>query len=140
MTMGMNEHTFRFHAGEIAKAAGDEAAYHEARADYWQGEYERAVERVEDTIGAKVNRRPVTGGFEVEVVIDYGDQEAYGRMQQAFRKMNTHREKARLFRTDETLYGTQDRDYELSNSDVHALRIGAPERDLNADEKEVEYA
>lgn len=131
--MNRHEHEFLFAAGEISEAAAREADYHESRVGFWQDEYEAAVERVEATISAKVVRQPMSGGFSVDVVVDYGDRAAYSRMQQAFRKIEEHREKLESFRSDERLYATQnaDRTYELSVDDVNHYRINAPDRQFD---------
>jgi len=125
-----SEHTFLFSAADISKAAKDEAEYHESRVAYWQEEYDKAVAIVEVTAGARVDRRPVTGGYEVDVVVDYGDPAAYQQMRRSFQKINSHREEAETFRTDERVYGSQDsRMYELDSADVHHFRLGGEPRE-----------
>jgi hypothetical protein len=37
------EHTFRFTAGKIAEGATAEAKYHDDKATWWNGEYEKAA-------------------------------------------------------------------------------------------------
>jgi hypothetical protein len=128
--MSRTEHEFQFQSHSIAKAAKEEAEYHEERLRYWQDAYENAAEVVEATIGAKLVRQPITGGFQVSVVVDYGDKDAYDRMQQAFQKISDHRAAAERFRSDEKVYGTQnDRVYELSLDDVHYYRLGGGPRE-----------
>jgi hypothetical protein len=125
-----SDHEFEFPAVKIAEAAKAEAGYHEQRRDYWQGEYDAAVEIVEKTCGAKVEKQAITGGYTVSVVVDYGDPAAYQRMTQAFRKWQSHLEEAERFRTDARLYGTQNgRVYELSTEDVHYFRLGSGPRE-----------
>lgn len=128
--MKRKEHTFLFSATDICKAARDEAEYHEARIAYWEEEYDKAVAIVEKTAGARVDKRPITGGYQVDVVVDYGDPAAYRRMQQSFSKIQSHREDAEQFRTDERVYGSQDgRQYELDTEDVHHFRLGGEPRE-----------
>ncbi len=128
--MKRSEHLFLFSATDIAKAAKDEAEYHEARVTFWEGEYDKAVDTVEQTAGVKVEKRPVTGGYEVDVVVDYGDPAAYQHMRRSFQKINSHREDAEAFRTDERVYGSQDsRMYELDAADVHHFRLGGEPRE-----------
>ncbi len=128
--MSRADHLFTFHADEIADAARGEAKYHEDRLAYWKGEYEVAATRVEETIGAKIDRQQVTGGERVVVVVDYGDPAAYKRLQEAWEKSADHREAAERFRTDERLYGTQsNRVYELTTEDVHYYRLGGGPRE-----------
>jgi len=125
-----SEHSFQFPAGEIAAAARAEADYHEDRLRYWQDEYDEAIRTVEKTIGAKIVRRAVTAGEEVDVVVDYGDSDAWQQAQRAFRKIRDHREAVGRYRTDERVYSTQsDRVYELDTDDVHHFRLGGEPRD-----------
>ena len=124
------KHLFHFTAGKIAVAAHQEAEYHEGRLTYWQGEYDKAVVVVERTIGAKVEKQPITGGYTVAVVVNYGDPAAFRRMQDAFAKIASHRAAAERFRSDYALYGSQDnRSYELDAEDVHHFRLGGEPRE-----------
>jgi hypothetical protein len=124
------EHTFQFTAEAIAKAAGEEADYHEARVAYWQGELEAAYATVERTMGARIEKQHVTNGWRPEVTIDYGDPAAYRRMGEAAAKVQTHQQEAERFRTDQRLYATQgERVYELATADVHHYRLGGGPRD-----------
>lgn len=130
--MPASEHQFEFTASVIARAAEAEADYHEAREGYWSLEYDEAVARVEATCYAKVARRSVSGGYVADVVVDYGDPVAFSRMQEAFRKMEGHRDSAAQFRIDAQVYGTQgERLYELATADLMHYRIGAPARVLD---------
>jgi hypothetical protein len=125
-----DDHTFQFSAAVIAGAAQAEAKYHEERLAYWEAEYEASIQTVEATIGAKVVRRDVTGGQQVDVVVDYGDAEAWAQTQRAFGKIRAHRDAAERFRTDERVYRTQgDRTYELDTDDVHHFRLGGQPRE-----------
>ena len=118
------EHTFQFKAFAIADAAEREADYHERRVEFWQYEYDDAVKIVEETIGAKVAKHPITGGYTVEVVVDYGDPAAYQQMQRSFRKIQEHKEAARELRSKEQLYRSQrERVYELDSADVHYFNL-----------------
>lgn len=128
--MKRSEHLFLFSAADISAAAKAEAEYHEERKAFWEEEYDKAVAIVEKTCGARVDKRPVTGGYEVDVVIDYGDPAAYQQMRRAYSKIGQHREAAEEFRTDERVYGSQDqRMYELDSVDVHHFRLGGEPRE-----------
>ena len=130
LVQGRKQHTFEFLASDIAEAAASEAEYHRARKTYWEEEYEISVKQVEATIGAKVVKHPSTDGYTVDVIVDYGDRDAYTRLQQAFRKINNHREQAELFESDAATYGLQgERFYELSREDVRFYRLGGEPRD-----------
>lgn len=132
------DHSFQFQAAEIAKAARTEASYHRERERYWRAEFDAAVQTVEETIGARVERQAITGGYAVDVVIDRGDPAAYARMQRSFSKAQRHAEEAELYESDAAVYGSQfERTYELSRVDVQYFRLGAPARDVEiADEED----
>lgn len=124
------EHHFGFAAGEIAAAADLEAEYHEERRAYWQGQYGLAKVKVQESAGVRFVEQEVTGGTRMDLVIDYGDPNAWKLMQEAWTKMIAHREAAERFRSDAALYGSQDpgRTYELSSDDVHYFRLGGGRR------------
>jgi hypothetical protein len=126
-----DEHTFQFKAKQIAEAAEKQAIFHEKRLNFWKKEYDRAVVIVEKTIGAKLIRREVSNGYRVDVEVDYGDPSAYRRMNEAFDKMESHREFAEQFRSDQQVYATQgDRTYELALDDVQFYHLdGRAEED-----------
>lgn len=128
--MARKEHSFQFHASQIAEAAKREAEYHEDRATYWAGEMETAYDVVERTMGVKIVKQQHTGGWSPSVTVDYGDPAAYSRMQGAGAKVQSHQKAAEQFRTDEKLYGTQgDRVYDLDVTDVHYYRLGGGSRE-----------
>lgn len=119
-----DEHTFQFKASQIAEAAKKQAIYHEKRLKFWKKEYDGAVIIVEKTIGAKLIRREVTGGYRIDVVVNYGDPSAYERTNEAFEKMESHRESAEGFRSNQQVYATQgDRTYELALDDVQYYHL-----------------
>lgn len=125
-----SEHTFQFTAQQLEMAASNEAAYHEKRRAHWQERADTAIVTVKETIGAKVVERAVTGGTEMEVVVDYGDTEAWREYSTAMRKINRHREEAERYRSDQRVYGTQgERFYELDTDDVHHYRLNGAERE-----------
>lgn len=125
-----DEHTFEFQASEIAQAAKAEADYHESRVDHWEERAATALVTVKSTIGAKVEEHPVTSGPpQVQIVVDYGDSAAWREYTLAHQKANQHREAADRYRTDERVYGTQQRPYELDTNDVHHFRLGGQARD-----------
>jgi heme-degrading monooxygenase HmoA len=126
-----SEHTFQFDANDIAVAAKWEAEYHESRIDHWSERAAVALETVKGTIGAKVTEHPVSSGPpQVQIVVDYGDPDAWREYQLAFAKIGTHREAAERYRTDERVYETQGvRTYELDADDVHHFRLGGQLRE-----------
>jgi hypothetical protein len=137
-----HDHRFQFKASEISEAARAEAEYHEDRLKHWQESYDIAVKRVEETVGAKVDKVPVTGGTQVCVVIDYGDPAAHSLMQTSWGKIHRHREQAEQYRVDERVYASQgDRVYDLSVSDVSYFRLGDEPRpdDSVDDDDDVEF-
>ena len=118
------DHLFQFRAMEIAAAARAEASYHREREAYWRGEFDAAVQVVEETIGARVERQAITGGYAVDVVIDRGDPAAYSRMQRSFSKAQHHAGQAELYESDAAVYGSQGvRAYELTLADVQYFRL-----------------
>lgn len=128
--MSRSDHEFQFAAPAIARAAQAEAEYHEGRASYWEGEFDSSFKRVKETAGVEVKEMNVTGGKRFDVTVDYGDMAAYRRMNEASAKVQTHRDAAEKFRSDEKVYGSQNgRVYELSADDVHYFRLGGGERE-----------
>ena len=87
-------------------------------------EYDKVVNIVEETISAKVVKRQVTNGYEVDVVVNYGDQSAYSSMRQAFTKIQKHIEERDKYLSDYNVYNTQDRSYELDSTDVYYFNLG----------------
>lgn len=125
-----DEHTFQFTAERIAAAAAEEGAYHRTRLACWQDELRTATDRVQETASIKIEEQPITGGFRPVVSVDYGDPAAHARMQDAYGKVQSHREAAERFETDATVYGTQQgRVYELATDDVHYYRLGGGNRE-----------
>jgi hypothetical protein len=132
-----DEHTFQFKAIEIAEAAEKQAVYHEKRLKYWEKEYDSAVRIVNNTIGAKLVKHRMTGGYRVEVAVNYGDPTAYSRLQEAFRKIETHREFAERYRSDRQVYSTQgERFYELALDDVQYYHLDRREQEEEPEEEE----
>lgn len=138
---GRHKHMFRFPANEISKAADDEMVYHAERLDYWEHRQERSVARLEETIGAKIVKAPVTGGMQHRVVVDYGDANAHHDLQLSDRKIEMHRRLYETFQAERAVYGSQGtREYELTVDDVEHFRLGgSPRPDDNADDEMVEY-
>lgn len=128
--MSRSDHEFQFAAQDVAKAAKAEAEYHEGRIAYWDAEFEQSFKRVKETASLEVKEMNVTGGKRFDVAVDYGDMTAYRRMNEAANKVQTHRDAAEKYRSDEKVYGSQDgRMYELSADDVHYFRLGGGERE-----------
>lgn len=126
---GRAGHLFVFTADRIAEACEAEAKYHRERLAYWQAEQDTATEIVTGTCSAKVAKRPHTGGYAVDVVVDYGDPAAYRRMQEAAQKVQAHLGQAERFETERDVYATQDGEYELTQEDVHYFRLGGGGRE-----------
>lgn len=125
-----SEHKFEFKASEIATAAAEARMYHEERLKHWQARSDDALATVEGTIGAKVVRRQQTNGDAADVIVDYGDPDAWREYQLAFGKVRTHRQAAERYQTDERVYGTQgDRPYDLDTDDVHHFHLGGQGRE-----------
>lgn len=123
------EHTFNFSAEIIAQAAREEAAYHKLRSAHWRERQQMALQTVETTIGAKIIQRPVTGGTEVDVIVDYGDPEAWREYQLSTRKVVEHEDAAEGFDVDGRTYGSQQgRMYDLDVGDVQHFRLGGESR------------
>lgn len=97
--MGRTEHTFHFPASVIARAARDEQRYHEERERHWAERAMAALAIVKETIGARIEERPVTGGVQVYIVVDYGDTDAWQEYSLAHRKELAHRKAAERYRT-----------------------------------------
>jgi hypothetical protein len=126
--MERNEHKFDFSGSKIARAASMEAEYHRERLAHWHERHEVAKEKVEGTIGAKLAEHEVTGGTQLNVVVDYGDKEAWEELQLAHQKIKVRREAAERYDSDATVYGTQaGRNYQLDADDVQHFRLGGPQ-------------
>lgn len=124
------EHKFQFKASEIAAAARAEAEYHEGRVSHWAARRDAALARVTETARVKVTEMQVTGGTQANLVIDYGDPEAWHEYQVAYQKVQSHTAAAERYRTDQRVYATQaDRAYELDTDDVHHFRLGGQPRE-----------
>lgn len=124
------EHTFKFPASVIAKAAKDEAAYHKERIKFWKAELTKSIKIVKKTANIKWREYAVTGGMRWEGYINYGDQSAYNRANESNNKIDTHQSMISRFETDARVYGTQgEHEYELSTDDVHYFRLGGEPRE-----------
>lgn len=124
------DHTFKFPASVIAKAAKDEAAYHKERVRFWKAELSRSMKIVKKTANIKWKESIVTGGVHWDGYISYGDQAAYNRANEATNKISSHLQMQSRFETDARVYGTQeDHEYELSTDDVHYFRLGGEPRE-----------
>ncbi len=124
------EHVFTFTAGEIAKAATAEAAYHTERVAWWGGEFETAMATAKEK-GVEIRAYDVTGGKRAEIVIDPGLNR---RIQEASSKRDEHHRQADRFTIEAAAYGSQPvgREYELDAADVVYFRLaGGPRVDEN---------
>jgi hypothetical protein len=124
------DHTFKFQADVIAAAAEDEAAYHKERMKFWKNELARSIKIVKKTASIKWHEYQVTGGSRREGFINYGDQAAYSRANEAKSKIESHQQMLSKFETDARVYGTQGtHEYELSTEDVRYFRLGGEPRE-----------
>lgn len=125
-----SKHLFNFNADKIAAAAKAEGNYHEERLAYWKLELAKAIEQVKETAKLIVKEHEVTGGSRLELIIDYGDRTAYSRMQESHNKIERHRESAERFKSDSSVYGSQNkRNYDLDADDVHHFRLNGTLRE-----------
>lgn len=121
-----SKHTFQFDAHQIANAAQKRAEYHEGRLEHWTQRRDKALERVKETVSAKVIEQDQTNGKLVNVVVEYGDPEAWGDYQLAWSKANSHKQNAERYRSDERVYRSQRmRNYELDADDVYHFHLDA---------------
>lgn len=127
--MSRHDHEFYFTADVIARAANDEAEYHDERLVHWLGRREKALQIVKETVSAKVIEQDITGGKQAAVVVDYGDAEAWKEYQLAYKKVVDHQRALDEFLTESKLYETQgSTTYELNADDVHYFRLGGQAR------------
>jgi hypothetical protein len=129
------KHLFTFTAGQIAKAANDEAEYHDQRYKHWMARYEDALIQVKATAKVIVSDSLVTGGRRFGLDIDYGDPTAYREATLAMQKLDSHAKEAARFHSDAKVYGSQDspgivtpKQFELDAEDVAHFRLGGEER------------
>lgn len=119
-TIGRAGHLFTFTAAAIATAAATKANHHQMRLAFWQAEQVAAEATVRATASVDVRRVAVSGGEQVQVVVNYGDPGAYSRLQEAFGKWQQHRKDADRFAAEERVYRSQPfaREYQLTSADV----------------------
>ena len=122
--MKRSEHTFQFTGLQIAKAAQAELEYHNMRLNYWGAAQDEAITAARAS-GVEVREHEVTGGKNVQIVIDPTVQ---SRLNECSAKINTHRASADRFQIEAAAYGTQpERTYELHPDDVVYFRLaGGP--------------
>lgn len=130
--MKRNNHTFRFTADQIAKAATAEQEYHEQRVLWWQVEYNTAVKEAQEK-GVEVREYEATGGKQAQLVIDPTLQ---ARINQCVSKINAHKALADRFKIEAAAYGSQGPDssglppaYDLDPDDVVYFRLAGGSRD-----------
>jgi len=121
------DHTFRFTAKQITEAAAGEAKHHDARAAWWNGEFEKAAAEAK-TKGVDVRHFQVSGGQRAQIVIDTTLQE---RINEAERKRSDHQQKAERYKVDAAAYASQPetQDYQLDSDDVMYFRLAGGTRD-----------
>jgi len=129
-TSKREEHVFLFTAKEIADATKKQVDYHNARTTWWEKEYLRADGELQKTMKIIRKENQVTGGVHIDYSVDFGDQTEYRRMQEAYQKIQSHKQLAQRYEIDRSMYNTQgDRTYELTTSDVHYFHLAGEENE-----------
>ena len=85
---------FQYEVGEVADAALAKLKYHKERLEFWRAEREKAVTAVKDA-GHEVREYEVTGGKDVQVVVD---QTLLARLGQCNQKIREHLTKVKEYR------------------------------------------
>jgi hypothetical protein len=121
------KHLFQFEAGKIAEAARVEAAYHKQRADWWDGEFNQAVEKAQAG-GLKLEKFKVTGGERAHMVIDPSLQ---SRINECEGRRTNHQQAADQLTIEAASYDTQKgMMYALDHEDIQHFRLaGGPRED-----------
>jgi len=123
--MKRQEHTFQFTGKQISDAAARECDYHTERLNWWGHEQDKAIGAAK-AAGVEVREYEVTGGKNVQIVLDPTLQ---GRLQECANKINTHRTAMDRFQIEAAAYGTQpERSYELHPDDIVYFRLAGGER------------
>lgn len=124
--MNRKHHLFQFKASEIAKAASAEAEYHEERAEWWDAEFNKAVEKAQ-AAGLRVEKFQVTGGEQARMVIDPTLQD---RITTCERKRIQHQRDAETLKIEAATYETQlGRTYDLDSEDIQHFRLAGGARE-----------
>jgi hypothetical protein len=121
------EHTFQFTAKQIADGAAAEAKYHDARAAWWNGEYEKACVEAEKS-GVKITHFEVSGGKRAQMTLDPTLQR---RIEESAHKRSDHQQKADRYKIEAASYASQPETlkYDLDNDDVVYFRLAGGLRD-----------
>lgn len=129
-------HKFFFKASVIAKKAKEESEYHRERVEFWKGERIKMAVIVQKTAKVKVDweeadeRARRSGWHRDSIFIVYEDQKAYERFRLADSKVVKHQDTYEKHATVAELYGSQeDREYELTLSEVNDFRLGGEPRE-----------
>lgn len=121
-------HSFMFPCEQIAEAAKTEATYHDQRAAWWNGEYEKAVADAQKA-GLRIEKFKVTGGERAQMVVDPTLQ---GRISECEQKRAGHQKLAETLTVEAASYATQPKGmpYALDNEDIQHFRLaGGPRED-----------
>ena len=118
--MKRSNHTFQFSAEAIQKAAETEAHYHADRAVWWLIEQKKAIEKAKEA-GIEVREHEVTGGINVEVVVDTSITR---RLSECASKIREHQEAYDRFQIEAATYATQEGTvYDLDPDDIVYFRL-----------------
>ncbi len=126
--MKRNSHLFQFSASQIHDAAKAEAEYHVQRTAFWKEEQKKAIAKAKEA-GVEIREYDVTGGTNVEVVLD---PSVSNRLQQCANKIRSHQGEADRFQIEADAYGSQmaEKYYEVDPDDVVYFRLaGGPRED-----------
>jgi hypothetical protein len=124
--MKRGEHLFQFTGKQIAAAAMEEHDYHAERWKWWRDEEDAAIKQAKAS-GIEVREMPVTGGRQVQVVIDPTVQ---ARLTQCGYKISGHKQAADRFQIEAGAYQTQpERSFELQPDDVLYFRLAGGPRE-----------
>ncbi len=121
------DHVFRYTAEKIAEAATAEAKYHDERAAWWNGEYEKAAVEAKNK-GVEIRHYAVTGGVRPQVTID---PTLSNRLEECARKRTEHQQKAEKYKIEAATYSAQPNtlQYDLDGEDVQYFRLAGGQRE-----------
>lgn len=119
-------HLFQFTGKGIGEAAAAEAEYHKGRVAWWKTEQDKAIVLAK-AAGVEVREHDVTGGENVQVVIDPTVQ---SRLNECASKISSHRRLADDFTIQAACYATQSAVfYDLDPDDVNYFRLAGGPRE-----------
>ena len=124
--MNRNSHLFQFSAAAISHAASREAKYHDERIAFWFNEQTKPIAQAKEA-GVEVREYEVTGGVNVDVVID---PTVSKRLSECASKIKSHQQAKDRFLIEAAAYKSQvDLLYELDPDDVVYFRLAGGARE-----------